>query len=428
MENKMTSNSTTQKEEPWVYLFFFLIGIVSFPIGFFFGRLLSPSVQIEGIWQLILFPLLICSILFAVGLYAFKERSFIFVLKAFAISLVASSLIFLAGFFGVSLFSGGTAVASLSTLLLLLILSAIGLSAFRKKPLVYFSIKAFIASFVTIFFIFGAVLGLISFISLFFFFGPHQDSSTSASIYLESSAEKLTIYVPVLLDENKKVLKMYEKPTITGNVTTAVIDTEYGKALMISRSGLGNYLFDWNEVPGKDTDRFVKWLENRGMTQPGEKLDIRKTDNDSTLTVSGGIGYKYRINEKKVLELINTAIGDTGLFFAKEENGKLNIYAGNNEIDLKETHGKLKEDEQTSDEFFRGFTISMSSYTSSEPQPKIDAWVYSDTEIEKVRFYFYLDPANRINRRALSIGTDGWVHLKKGWQVVNLSGGIVAWD
>src|SRR5450759_1899329 len=91
---------------------------------------------------------------------------------------------------------------------------------------------------------------------------PQQDASTSASIYWESSAENITIYVPVLIDENKNVLKMYETPAITGNVTTAIIDTEHGKALKISKSGFGNYFFNWNEVPGKDTDRFVKWMES----------------------------------------------------------------------------------------------------------------------------------------------------------------------
>jgi len=54
------------------------------------------------------------------------------------------------------------------------------------------------------------------------------------------------------------------------------------------------------------------------------------------------------------------------LFFAKEENGDLNIYCGNNEISMNESHEKLKEDEQTSDEFFRQFTISMSNYSSPE--------------------------------------------------------------
>ncbi len=284
------------------------------------------------------------------------------------------------------------------------------------------------------------------------FYGAQQEASTSASIDIESSAEKFTIYVPVLLDENKNVLKMYENPTITGkvgNITTAIVDTNYGKAFMISKSGLGDYLFDWNEVPGNDTGRFVKWLENRGMAQLGDKLDIRKTDDGRTLTVSGGIGYKFWIDEKKVLELINTAVGDTGFFFAKEENGKLNIYSGSIEISMKEKHGVLKEDIQTSYNFFRKFTISMSNYSSpdsfinmtnpySPPEysPKIDAWIYSDTDVENLRFYFYVDPFNRIDRIALHMSTDGWtgstrspnVHPIKGWNVVNISGGLIAWD
>lgn len=186
------------------------------------------------------------------------------------------------------------------------------------------------------------------------------------------------------------------------------------------------------------------------MTQPGEKLDITKTDNGTTITVSGRITASgrniliFRLNEENILEFYNIydnikqKMEGGDLFFAKEENGYLNIYTGNNEINMKESHEKLKEDEQTSDEFFKDFTISMSNYVSPESfvkqsqypesSPRIDAWVYSDSEIEKVRFYFDLDPKNRINRRALSIGTDGWVHLKKGWQVVDLSGGIMHGD
>lgn len=285
----------------------------------------------------------------------------------------------------------------------------------------------------------GIVLGHNSSISLSFFFGPQENATTSTSISIESSTENITIYVPVLLDENKTVLKMYENPQITGNVTTAVIDTEYGKALMISESGLGNYLFNWNEVPGKDNDRFEKWLENRGFKEPGDKLDIRKTDNSNTLTASvsrfehRGIEYTYQINEKKEMESERNGIG---LFFTKEENGQLNIYSGNNEINMNEKHGILKEDTQTSDEFLNRFTISMSNYTYRESfiqQPdhelrKIGVWVYSDSEIEKVRFSYSLDPENRINREILSIGTDTGVHLRKGWQVVNLSVNIESWD
>ena len=109
------------------------------------------------------------------------------------------------------------------------------------------------------------------------------------------------------------------------------------------------------------------------------------------------------------------------------------MYSGNNEISMNESHEKLKEDDQTSDEFFRRFKISMSNYTSPEyfvnpsqyPESSmIVAWVYSDTEIEKIRFDFYFDPKNRNSSIALSISTPGWVPLNKGWQVVNLSKGI----
>jgi hypothetical protein len=265
--------------------------------------------------------------------------------------------------------------------------------------------------------------------------GPQQDASTSESIYLEPGAEKITIYVPVLLDKNKNVSKMYETPAIEGNVTTTIIDTEYGKALKISGSGLGNYLFNWNEIPGNDTDRFVKWL---GDNFPIERPDIRKTD-DWAIIASGKypfaestkVVYTFRLNQEKNKILYNVTGSDPYYpLFVTEENGKLNVYDGRCEIDTNETHGILKEDEQTSDEFFSEFTISMSNYTPPEhfttmpiPEspPEIDAWVYSDSEIEKVRFYFYLDPRNRISGISLVIGTDGWVHLRKGWQVVNLT-------
>ncbi len=145
-------------------------------------------------------------------------------------------------------------------------------------------------------------------------------------------------------------------------------------------------------------------------------------------------------NEVNAREVLNDLTAKKEKIFAKEENGKLNIYSGNNEysgrneISMNESHEKLKEDDQTSDEFFWRFTISMSNYTSPESFLKpsqypesssmIGAWVYSDTEIEKISFYFYLDPKNRNSSIALSINTWEWVHLNKGWQVVNLSKGI----
>lgn len=492
---ELLNDSTIQKEKKSIYLVFFLMGIISFPIGFILSISLRSMINIEWIWQFLLFPLLICSIFFAIGLAAFK-----------------------------------------------------------KQPHAHFSLKAFVASFAGMFLILILVGP-----ALLYLFGPQQDASTSASISLESSAENFTIYIPVLLDENKTVLKMYENPMITGSTTTSLIDTEHGKALKITKSGLGNYVFNWNEVPGKDNDRFVKWIDNVENKLPGEKLDITKTDNGTTITVLGNIlgsitasgrsNLIIRLNEENIFKFYNIRDNETGgfigeesfftkkengqlniyagesgnylfnwnevpgkdtdrfvkwiqgeghvqpgekldisktndvrtitvsgtgiwtyrlnengglefhgvtknieqeisgwpLFFAKMENGNLNIYSGNNEISMNENHEKLKDDKLTSDEFFREFTISMSNYTSpehfidmpyNEYDSKFGAWVYSDSEIEKFSFSFGIDPRTNLYESnmgsagiALSISPQGWwVHLRKRWQVVNLSRGKIAWD
>jgi len=188
---------------------------------------------------------------------------------------------------------------------------------------------------------------------------PTHVGTVGASIYLESSPENVTIYIPVLLDENKTVLKMYDSPENIGNVTTAIVDTEYGKAIKISKSG-----------------------------------------------------------QSKIFK----------------------------EIIFQDQHVKLKVDgqthEQTSDEFFSRFTISMSNdkapehFNSVPSDPNINAWVYSDSEVEKVHFSFFLDPGTALyesefsnSGTALDINPqDWWVHLRKGWQVVNLIRGQIAWD
>lgn len=407
-----TVTDTISKDKWWIYLMFFLIGIFFFCI----------FIVLKG---LIVLPLLICSILFALALYTFKKQSFDFAGRAFAISFATSYLIFFIGYFGGHFIDKWFPL--LFYLLILLVFSAISWVAFKEQPLNNFTLKAFVVSFGTFFIIFSAM----------FIMNYSQDATSSTSIHIESSAENITIYVPVLLDENKTVSKMYENPQITGNVTTAVIDTEYGKALMISQSGLGDYLFNWNEVPGKDTDRFIGWLESRGPVGAW-KPDISKSDDGRDITVFrfGRSTEIYRLNEEGVLELYgvnNNVIHEIAynLFFSKEENGQLNIYPGNNEISMNEKHGILKEDTQSSDEFFKGFTISMSNYTSPEsfiPRERrtFGAWVYSDSEVEKVRFHFNLDPNlnNRIDGRHLSMGTKGSVRLSKGWQVVNLTAGI----
>ena len=78
----------------------------------------------------------------------------------------------------------------------------------------------------------------------------------------------------------------------------------------------------------------------------------------------------------------------------------------------------------------------MSNNTSSEhlfqqsdgELRNIGVWVYSDREVEIFRIGYSLDPENRRQREVISIKTEGRVHLRKGWQVVNLSKFRICWD
>lgn len=148
----MINDSTNQKERHWTYIIFFLIGILSLPISQFLGTGLlgNPGIgtMLEnlGILELmrflqLFFPLVVCSILSAVGLYSFNNRSVIFVLKAFAVSLAVSSLINLIG-----LSVGGNTGGVIFSFL---IISAIGLIAFKKR--LHFTIKAFVISFAALY-------------------------------------------------------------------------------------------------------------------------------------------------------------------------------------------------------------------------------------------------------------------------------------
>ncbi len=152
----MMNDSTTIKEKPWVYPIFFLIGILSFPLSIFFGAILASAniLILEGLFQL-LFPLVICSILFAILLYTFKERSIRFASQVFVISLVTSILIFMGGSFGLGLLIPIGLFLPLFPLVFLLILSVIGLFVFKDRPFVSFTVKAFTISFFTLFLIVG---------------------------------------------------------------------------------------------------------------------------------------------------------------------------------------------------------------------------------------------------------------------------------
>lgn len=70
-----------------------------------------------------------------------------------------------------------------------------------------------------------------------FFYIIMPKASYYESIHIKSDSDMI-IYLSVLLNERGNTLEMYENPSITGKATTAIIDTEHGKALKITGSGV----------------------------------------------------------------------------------------------------------------------------------------------------------------------------------------------
>lgn len=107
-------------------------------------------------------------------------------------------------------------------------------------------------------------------------FAERLHSSSTASIFVLSDSEKITLYVPIMLDEKGETPKMYENPTIIGNLTTSIIITEYGKALKICGSGGEIKMKQDNGNLGsiENDYRFVEGLtiSMSNSTPPGEKM------------------------------------------------------------------------------------------------------------------------------------------------------------
>lgn len=191
----MMIDSTNKKEGQWTYVIFFLIGILSIPISIFLGAILASAniLILEGLFQL-LFPFLICSILFAILFYAFKERSIGFALQVFLISLFTSILIFMGGYFGPGLLIPIELFLPLFPLVFLLILSAVGLFVFKDRPFISFTVKAFTISFFTLFLIVGGWFMLGSYEHEYGTSISIKKFDTSQGKYAEVTADELKVY------------------------------------------------------------------------------------------------------------------------------------------------------------------------------------------------------------------------------------------
>ncbi len=146
-------NNDTIKNDRLSYLIFFGIGCLSFHIYMDLEEMFSSNYNLKGnlgILVIYFLPFLIFSLLFALGIYTFKTRNFVFTLKTFIFSLIFSPLItifVLFSFFEI----GSLFLFFLGIPLIFIILFVIGSKYLNEKPLIRFTVKVFIFSFIGFF-------------------------------------------------------------------------------------------------------------------------------------------------------------------------------------------------------------------------------------------------------------------------------------
>ncbi len=111
------------------------------------------------------------------------------------------------------------------------------------------------------------------------------DVYSTASTNVSSGPENITIYIPVMLDRNGEIMKMYESPNITGNLTASIIDSEYGKALKVSGTGGQIEIKESrNQVKNYSTFNFslsMSTLQNK----LGRHFDLNRNTIDTAITI-----------------------------------------------------------------------------------------------------------------------------------------------
>lgn len=87
------------------------------------------------------------------------------------------------------------------------------------------------------------------------------------------------------------------------------------------------YLFSWDNIPGLDNRKLIKFLKQKYRIDWVETAKIEKIDNGNTIKVSTEKNSLYLIlNDKKTNVSLRIDDVRTDEFTAKMENGKLNIY------------------------------------------------------------------------------------------------------
>ncbi|GEM_PF-1280648 len=265
-------NNSIEKEKQWIYLIFFLIGILSFPISQYleevFGR---PFFQF-------FFLFLVYTILFTIGLSFFKERTFRFALKAFVLTFVASIFILVVGLIaGMPLGSlilysllGGHGIGYIYELMIgpfiiFLILFSVGIYKFKDRPLINFSIKAFAVSFTTLFLIASGWF-ILSYLG-----GGSGLSIGAQGIY--PSGEKIIEITDEELDEYPLLREAINEYEINRNQLSDIDPNQWGRTrdFIVKKQQSGQFLFSITDTELEKELPLTSW--NRS-TSPMELRNV----------------------------------------------------------------------------------------------------------------------------------------------------------
>ncbi|KAF5424695.1 MAG: dGTP triphosphohydrolase [Candidatus Methanomarinus sp.] len=86
-------------------------------------------------------------------------------------------------------------------------------------------------------------------------------------------------------------------------------------------------LFSWDEIPGNDNGKLIKFLKQKFGIEWVKTTEIEKIDKDNTIKVSSEKNHlSLNLNQEKTEVIFKIDDVRTDKFMAKMENGKLNIY------------------------------------------------------------------------------------------------------
>ena len=86
------------------------------------------------------------------------------------------------------------------------------------------------------------------------------------------------------------------------------------------------YLFNWNEIPGKDNRRVIEFLKNNHNAEWLDNANIEKIDDSNVRICADREQIFLRMDEKKGTVILSIDKKNTFEFGVEKENGKLNVY------------------------------------------------------------------------------------------------------